>query len=58
MLVGSLDLLAQTFPDSRFSVAPLVNLGQVSEAATAILEGALFAAAVVGAMHLMQRGRQ
>lgn len=44
LLGGSLDLLAQSFPASRLRIAPL------SQALTGALEGALFAAGLVGAM--------
>lgn len=61
MLAGSLDLLAQVFPDSRLrldSIGTLLGepgLGPVSQAATGALEGALFAGCLVGAM-VVRRG--
>lgn len=50
LLGGSLDLLAQSFPASRLRIAPL------SQPLTGAVEGALFAAGLVGAM-LWARGR-
>ena len=58
---GSLDLLAETFPDSRLRIDPIGALfgesgfGEVSQVATAVIEGALFAACIVGAMMLVRR---
>jgi DNA-binding winged helix-turn-helix (wHTH) protein len=44
LLGGSLDLLARSFPDSRLRIVPL------DQALAGALEGALFAAGLVGAM--------
>ena len=61
LMAGSLDLLARTFPDSRFRLDPVAALfgeqgfGPVSQLATAGLEGALFGGCVVGAMILARR---
>ncbi|HET9335354.1 MAG TPA: transcriptional regulator [Sphingomicrobium sp.] len=61
LMGGSLDLLAETFPDSRLRIDPIGALfgesgfGEVSQVATAVIEGALFAACIVGAMMLVRR---
>ncbi|MGZ2412168.1 DNA-binding winged helix-turn-helix (wHTH) protein [Sphingomonas sp. F9_3S_D5_B_2] len=61
MMGGSLDLLATHFAGSRLHLDRLGALfgeaafGPVSQAVTAALEGALFAACVVGAMMLARR---
>ena len=62
LMGGSLDLLAGTFPDSRLRIDPISAMfgesefGPVSQIATAGVEGALFAACLVGAMMLARRG--
>jgi len=61
LMGGSLDLLARSFPDSRLRMDAVGTLfgepgfGPVSEAVTGTLEGALFAACVVGAIRLAER---
>lgn len=61
LMLGSLDLLARTFPDSRLHLEPIGGLfgehgfGPVTRLVTSCLEGALFSACVVGAMILAQR---
>ena len=61
MMGGSLDLLARSFPDSRLRLDPIGGLfgergfGTVSQIVTGALEGALFAACIVGAMVLARR---
>ena len=56
LMGGSLDLVARAFPGSRIRLDQLGALfgeegfGPASQAATAALEGALFAACVIGAM--------
>lgn len=61
LMAGSLDALARQFPESRLTLAPLGQLfgeasfGIVSRFGTAILEGALFAACVVGAILFARR---
>jgi DNA-binding winged helix-turn-helix (wHTH) protein len=61
LLGGSLDLLARGFPDSRLKLAAIGGLfgeagfGPLSQAVTGTLEGALFAAGLVGAMLWAQR---
>lgn len=59
MMAGSLDLLAGTFPASRLRVdlfsSALAGLGPIM---TGALEGALFAACIVGAMILAERRPQ
>jgi len=63
LLGGSLDLLARSFPDSRLKLAAIgglfgePGLGPLSQAVTGALEGALFAAGLVGAMLLAERSR-
>ena len=62
LMGGSLELLATQFPGSRLHldrIGALVGesaFGRVSEAVTAALEGALFAACLVGGMGLARRG--
>jgi DNA-binding winged helix-turn-helix (wHTH) protein len=62
LMAGSLALLAQQFPNSRLRLDQLGGLfgetdfGPLSEIVTGALEGALFAACVVGAMKLAKRG--
>jgi hypothetical protein len=59
---GSLALLAAQFPGSRLSLASLsaafgeADFGSTSELVTGVLEGALFAAGVVGAISWSARG--
>ena len=61
LMGGSLELLARTFPGSRLRldhVGPLFGeqgFGPISELVTGMLEGALFAGCVVGAMALARR---
>ncbi len=61
LMLGSLDLLARTFPDSRLRLEPIGGLfgengfGPVTRLITSCLEGALFSACVVGAMILAER---
>jgi DNA-binding winged helix-turn-helix (wHTH) protein len=61
MMGGSLDLLARQFPGSRLRLDHIGALlgepgfGPVSQAVTGGLEGALFAACIVGAMILARR---
>ena len=61
MMAGSLDLLAQEFPDSRVRLDQLGalfgenGLGPISQVATGGLEGALFGGCVIGAMILAHR---
>ena len=61
LMAGSLDVLARTFPASRLRLDGLATLfgerglGPVTQVATGALEGALFAACVVGAMLLAVR---
>ena len=61
MMAGSLALLAERFPGSRLRLDPIGALlgedgfGPLSRAVTGALEGALFAACVVGAMLLAKR---
>jgi hypothetical protein len=58
---GSLQLLSMQFPDSRFRLDHIGSLlgedgfGPLSEVVTGGLEGALFAACVVGIMTLARR---
>lgn len=62
LMAGSLDLLARSFPASRFRLDPIGALlgepdfGPVSRIVTGGLEGALFGACIVGAMILARRG--
>ena len=61
LMAGSLDALARQFPESRLTLAPLGQLfgeasfGVVSRFGTAVLDGALFAACVVGAILIARR---
>ncbi|MCE3289377.1 MAG: hypothetical protein K0R83_1389 [Caulobacter sp.] len=61
LMAGSLDALARQFPESRLTLAPLGRLfgeagfGVVSRFGTAVLEGALFAVCVVGAILFARR---
>lgn len=61
LMGGSLDLLARGLPNSRLGVDQIGTLfgepgfGPISQSATGALEGALFAAGVVGAMLLARR---
>jgi DNA-binding winged helix-turn-helix (wHTH) protein len=61
LMLGSLDVLAQTFPDSRLRLDRIGSLfgesglGPVTRIATGALEGALFAACIAGAMILARR---
>jgi len=61
MMGGSLDLLARSFPDSRLRLDSIGGLfgergfGTMSQIVTGALEGALFAACIVGAMILARR---
>jgi len=61
LMLGSLDLLARTFPDSRLRLEPIGGLfgetgfGPITRLVTSCLEGALFSACLVGAMILAQR---
>ena len=61
LMAGSLQLLSTQFPDSRLSLDQIGQLfgeagfGPLSQTVTGGLEGALFAASVVGAMTLAQR---
>lgn len=62
MMGGSLDLLARSLPASRLRLDPIGALfgepafGPVSHAVTGALEGALFAAGIVGGMILAAAG--
>lgn len=61
LMGGSLDLLSDTFPDSRLRIDSIGALfgepafGPISHIATGALEGGLFAGCVVGAMVLVAR---
>ena len=61
MMGGSLDLLARQFSGSRLRLDHIGALfgehgfGPLSQAVTGALEGALFAACIVGAMSLARR---
>jgi DNA-binding winged helix-turn-helix (wHTH) protein len=61
LMGGSLDLLANHFPNSRLRLDQIGSLfgergfGPISQAATGGLEGALFGACIVGAMLLARR---
>jgi DNA-binding winged helix-turn-helix (wHTH) protein len=63
LMGGSLDLLAETFPDSRLRIDPIgamfgeSGFGPVSQVATGAMEGALFAACVVAAIVLARSRR-
>ena len=62
LMLGSLDLLAHQFPGSRLRLDQISRLfgeaafGPVTRTVTSALEGALFAAGVVGAMMVARRG--
>jgi hypothetical protein len=62
LMLGSLDLLARSFPGSQLRLAPIGawfgedGLGPVGQAVSAGLEGALFGGCIVGAMVLARRG--
>lgn len=62
LMLGSLDLLAQSFPGSQLRLAPIGawfgenGLGPVGQAVSSGLEGALFAGCIVGAIILVRRG--
>lgn len=64
LMAGSLYLLARQFPGSRLRLDQLglpfgeQGFGAASQLVTGILEGALFAACIVGAMVLAGRGRK
>jgi len=61
MMGGSLDLLAQSFPDSRFRLDQLggplgePGFGPITQIVTGGLEGLVFGACVVGAMTIARR---
>lgn len=61
LMGGSLDALARNFPGSRLDLSRLgsgfgeAGFGPLAQAATALLEGALFALCIVGAMTLARR---
>jgi DNA-binding winged helix-turn-helix (wHTH) protein len=55
LLVGSLALLAESFPDARLHLDPLALLGPFAAAATNVLEGAWFSVCLVGALMLARR---
>lgn len=61
LMLGSLDLLARTFPGSRLHLERIgaifgeSGLGPVTRIATGALEGALFAACIAGAMIAARR---
>jgi len=63
LMGGSLDLLASRLPGSRLRLDPIGHLfgepifGPTAQMVTGALEGALFAACVVGAMSLMRKAR-
>jgi DNA-binding winged helix-turn-helix (wHTH) protein len=56
LMGGSLDLLARSFPHSRLRLDQIgalfgeIGFGTIAQAATGLLEGALFGACIVGAM--------
>ncbi len=62
LMAGSLDLLARQFPGSRLRLDQLGSLfgeqgfGAATQLVTGVMEGALFAACIVGAMVLARRG--
>src|SRR3990170_1932397 len=62
LMLGSLDLLAQSFPGSQLQLAPIGawfgedGLGPVGRAVSAGLEGALFGGCIIGAMLLARQG--
>lgn len=61
LMLGSLELVAETFPNSRLRLDQLAHLfgearmGTVTRVASTILEAALFSACVVGAMLVARR---
>ncbi len=61
MMGGSLDLLARSFPNSRFRLDPIggafgeTGFGSVTQIVTGGLEGMVFGACVVGAMIIARR---
>jgi DNA-binding winged helix-turn-helix (wHTH) protein len=61
LLGGSLNLLAQGFPDARLRLDPIGSLlgeqgfGPLSEAVTATIEGALFGSCLAGALALARK---
>jgi uncharacterized membrane protein YeaQ/YmgE (transglycosylase-associated protein family) len=63
LMGGSLDLLAQSFPGSRFRLDTIgalfgeTGFGPISRSVTGAMEGALFVGCVVGAMLLALRPR-
>jgi DNA-binding winged helix-turn-helix (wHTH) protein len=63
MLGGSLDLLAQGFPDSHVRLGSIARLfgesgfGRVAQAVTGAIEGLVFGAGMVGALTLARRDR-
>lgn len=64
LMGGSLDLLAQTFPESQLQLGMIggwfgeAGFGPIAQSVTGGLEGLLFAPCVVGAMILARRGMQ
>jgi DNA-binding winged helix-turn-helix (wHTH) protein len=64
LMLGSLDLLAQSFPGSQLRLAPIGawfgedGLGPVGQAVSAGLEGALFGGCIVAAMMLARPSRR
>ena len=62
LMAGSLDLMARSFPDSRFRLDRIglalgeEGFGPVSHIVTGALEGALFGGCIIGAMLLAKRG--
>src|SRR3990170_983640 len=62
LMLGSLELLAQSFPGSQLQLAPIGawfgedGLGPVGRAVSAGLEGALFGGCIIGAMLLARQG--
>lgn len=62
LMAGSLDLLARQFPGSRLRLDQLgalfgeIGFGTAAQLVTGVMEGALFAACIVGAMVLAGRG--
>jgi DNA-binding winged helix-turn-helix (wHTH) protein len=64
LMLGSLDLLAHSFPGSQLQLAPIGawfgedGLGPVGQAVSSGLEGALFGGCIVGAMMLARPSRR
>ena len=62
LMGGSLDLLAQTFPESQLQLGMIgswfgeTGFGPIAQSVTGGLEGLLFAPCLVGAMILARRG--